>query len=82
MKNTLLALALISTLGLSACERPTVVAVPVAPIVVPGPPGPAGTPGATGSTGAPGMTGNTGATGAEGTGTTIILTPPASAPAN
>ena len=76
MKNTLLALALISTLGLTACERPTVVAVPVAPIVVPGPPGPAGTPGAPGATGAPGVAG------AEGTGTTIIVTPPASAPAN
>ena len=48
MKNTLLALALISTLGLTACERPTLVAVPVAPIVVPGPPGPAGATGATG----------------------------------
>lgn len=76
MKHTLLALALISTLGLAACERPAVVAVPVAPVVVPGPPGPAGTPGAPGATGAPG------AAGAEGTGTTIIVTPPASAPAN
>ena len=87
MKHTFqaLTLALISTWGLSACDRPTMVAVPATPVVVPGTPGPAGATGATGGQGAMGTTGNTGdtgATGAQGTGTTIIVAPPASAPAN
>ena len=94
MKKSLLVLALISAVGLAACDRPTVVAVPVSPSVVPGPAGPAGATGstgstgstgytgATGSTGSTGSTGATGATGKSGDGTTIIVTPPASAPAN
>jgi hypothetical protein len=74
------ALAVLSALVLSACERPTVV-VPAAPpatvvnVPVPGPAGPAGATGApaekgdtgaTGATGATGSTGSTGTTGSEG----------------
>ena len=85
MNKSLLVLALVTVVGLSACDRPSVVAVPgspavvtvpASPVVVPGPAGPAGPTGSTGSTGA------TGATGQPGDGTTIIVTPPASAPAN
>ena len=67
MKNSTLILALLATLTLVACDR--------TPTVVNGPstPGPAGPQGATGSTGATGKTGD---------GTTVIVTPPASAPAN
>lgn len=88
MNKSLLVLALIAVVGLAACDRPTVVAVPASPVVVPGPAGPAGATGstgytgATGSTGSTGSTGATGATGKSGDGTTIIVTPPASAPAN
>ena len=77
MKYTLLAFSLVCTLGLSACDRPAVVAVPSSTVVVPGPAGPSG---ATGATGATGGQGAMGSTGADGKGTTIILTPPASAP--
>ncbi len=70
MNKPLLALALIAAMGLAACDRPAVVAVPVSPVVVPGPAGPAGATGATGATGKPGD------------GTTIVVMPPASAPAN
>lgn len=70
------ALAVLSALVLSACERPTVV-VPAAPptvvnVPVPGPAGPTGATGApaekgdTGATGATGATGSTGSTGSEG----------------
>jgi len=81
MKYTLLISTLLATLSLGACDRPTVVAVPVAPVAVPVP-GPAGPTGATGSTGATGNDGNTGATGKPGSGTTVVVIPPASAPAN
>ncbi len=77
MKHTMLISALLATLALAACEKPTVVNVPATPVAVPVPvPGPAGATGATGSTGA---TGGTGATGSSGTGTTVIVTPPAPA---
>ena len=76
MRYALAAFAVLSALGLSACERPTVV-VPAAPtavvnVPVPGPAGPAGATGApaekgdTGATGATGATGSTGTTGSEG----------------
>ncbi|OGB01089.1 MAG: hypothetical protein A3E25_15375 [Burkholderiales bacterium RIFCSPHIGHO2_12_FULL_69_20] len=87
MKRTLLFAALITTLSLAACDKPTVVNVPV-----PGPAGPQGATGNTGSTGSTGdvgstgsqgATGNTGATGSAGEGTTVIVVPPAaSAPTN
>jgi hypothetical protein len=81
MKYSMLSIALLAALGLSACERPAVVVAPSPTVVaVPGPAGPAGPTGtagtagettkgdtgATGSTGATGNTGNTGNTGAPG----------------
>ena len=66
MKPVLIPVALASLFALSACEKPTVVAVPTpapAPVAVPGPPGPQGTSGKTGDT-------------------TVIVTPPASAASN
>jgi hypothetical protein len=63
MNRSILMIALIAALGLSACDRqPTVIAVP-APAAEPGPPGPQGAPGATGQAGEAGQTGYTGATG-------------------
>ena len=76
MKNSLLMLALLATLGLVACDRPTVVTVPAATVVVPGPAGP---PGPSGDQGA---TGSQGATGKAGEGTTVIVMPAASSPSN
>ena len=69
MKITLLLATLVATLGLTACDRPTVVntppsstvAVPV-PVPVPGPAGPqgeSGKPGSMGATGDPGKSGST-----------------------
>jgi hypothetical protein len=91
MKYTMLISALLATLSLGACDRPTaVVTVPATPVAVPVP-GPAGATGATGSQGATGNQGavgnqgnegSTGATGKTGAGTTVIVVPPASAPAN
>ena len=78
MNRSILMLALVAALGLSACERqPAVVTVP-APAAEPGPPGPQGEPGAQGNTGNTGYTGQTGAqgeTGKTGTGTTVIVEP-------
>ena len=85
MNRTMLISALLATLSLAACDKPTVVNVPATPVVVPGPAGPTGATGntgGTGGTGATGSTGNTGATGKSGDGTTVIVMPPASAPAN
>ncbi len=77
MKNSLLISALLATLSLVACEKPTVVNVPATPVAVPGPAGPQG---ATGSQGAEGSKGETGKTGGD---TTLIVIPPAaSAPTN
>jgi hypothetical protein len=75
MKHSLLISALLATLALVACDRPTVVTVPT-PVAVPGPAGPTG---ATGGTGATGSTGDTGKTGGN---TAVIVVPAASAPAN
>lgn len=92
MKNLMISTAALAalTLLLAACDRPTVVAVPVASptVVVPGPAGPPGATGNTGSTGAPGSQGAPGFQGADGSkgepgkpgdsGTTVIITPPVS----
>lgn len=89
-RSTLI-LALLATLTLTACDRPSVINVPATPVAVPGPAGPqgaTGNQGATGSqgdvgsqgaTGSQGNVGNAGATGKSGDGTTIIVTPAASA---
>jgi hypothetical protein len=74
MNRSMLMLALLATLSLAACDRPTVVNVPATPAAVPGPAGP---PGATGNTGSKGATGNKGETGKSGEGATVIVTPPA-----
>jgi hypothetical protein len=79
MKYALQIFAASAILSLAACDRPAVITVPATPVSVPGPAGPAGATGATGATGAIGDTGNTGKAGA---GTTVIVTPPASAPSN
>jgi hypothetical protein len=71
MKHSLLLSALLATLTLVACERPTVVNVPATQVAVPGPAGPQG---ATGSQGAEGSKGDTGKAG---DGTTLIVMPPA-----
>jgi len=86
MKYSTLLVALVTVLGLSACDKPTVVNVPAATVAVPGPAGPqgdTGTQGATGDTGSTGNTGNTGATGYDGAkgdtgktgGDTIVIVP-------
>jgi hypothetical protein len=89
MKRSILFAALLASLGLAACDKPTVVNVPATNVPVPGPAGPQGATGNTGSTGSTGdvgsqgATGNTGATGKSGSGTTVIVVPPAaSAPTN
>lgn len=74
MNRSLLISALLATLSLAACDKPTVVNVPApAPAApaesVPGPAGPqgaTGTQGETGSQGATGSQGDTGYQGAEG----------------
>jgi hypothetical protein len=95
MKNSMLILAVLATLGLSACDRPAVVAVPV-PVAVPGPAGPTGATGGQGATGSTGDTGSQGSQGNQGNqgndgskgapgrpgdGTKVIVVPAASAPA-
>lgn len=65
MKYSIPSLALLAVFGLAACDRPTVVNVPV-PVAVPGPAGATGATGATGNTGSTGSTGSTGATGTPG----------------
>jgi hypothetical protein len=82
MNRYVLIAPLFSTLFLGACERPTVINVPV-PVAVPGPAGPTGATGSQGSQGYQGADGSKGDTGKPGEGTTLILIPPAaSAPAN
>lgn len=75
MNRTMLISALLATLSLGACDRPTVVTTPSAPVIVPGPAGPQGPTGTQGSTGSPGDPGKP-------ADTTVIVMPPASAPAN
>jgi hypothetical protein len=85
MKHTLLISAVLATLSLVACEKSTTVNVPPTPSTVPGPAGPTGATGATGDQGNQGNQGNDGTQGTAGkTGgaTTVIVVPPASAPAN
>ena len=90
MNRYVLMATLLAAVSLTACDRPTVIGVPVA---VPGPAGPTGATGATGDTGSQGNTGNTGSTGSPGydgakgdtgkagSGTTVIVVPPAPASA-
>jgi len=66
MKYSTLFVALVTVLGLSACDKPTVVNVPATPVAVPGPAGPQGATGSQGATGTPGDTGTQGATGTQG----------------
>jgi hypothetical protein len=77
MKHTLLISTVLATLSLVACEKGTTVNVP--PSTVPGPAGPTGATGATGNQGNEGTQGEAGKTGGA---TTVIVVPPASAPAN
>jgi hypothetical protein len=75
MNRSLLLITLLAATGLAACNKPDVVAVPVAtPAPVAGPAGPAGPVGNTGDTGATGRTG--------GNTTVVVVQPAASAPAN
>lgn len=82
MNRSILISALLATLALAACDKRTVVNVPatpsapVAPVVVPGPSGPQGATGNQGNEGSPGATGKPGES------STVIVMPPASAPAN
>ena len=86
MNRTLLITTLLATLGLAACDNPTVVNVPATPVAVPGPAGPqgeTGSQGATGYQGNEGVQGETGETGKTGDGTTVIVVPAeAAAPTN
>lgn len=83
MNRSILIAALLAALALAACDRPVVVNTPPAPVAVPGPAGPPDATGSQGSPGAPGYDGSKGEPGTPGTGTTVIVTPPAaSAPTN
>jgi hypothetical protein len=83
MNRSLLTVALLATLSLAACDRPTVVNVPATPVAVPGPAGPPGATGDQGVAGSQGASGAQGATGKSGDTTTVVVIPPAaSAPAN
>lgn len=81
MNHSILISALLATLSLAACDKPTVVTVPATPVAVPGPAGPQGETGSQGSTGYQGETGEQGATGyqgktgATGDSTTVIVVP-------
>lgn len=77
MNRSMLILALFAAVSLTACDKqPTVVTVPATPVAVPGPAGPQG------ATGSQGTEGGKGETGKSGDGTTVVVTPGASAPAN
>ncbi|MGO4380840.1 hypothetical protein AB4Z19_21400 [Pseudoduganella sp. RAF19] len=87
MKTPIL-LALLATIGLTACEKTvtnnpgpaTTVEKPV-PVPVPGPPGPEGAKGEPGAPGSPGVPGDKGAPGEPGKpGDTTIVVPPAENP--
>jgi Collagen triple helix repeat (20 copies) len=96
MNKYLLATAVLTVLGLTACDRTVI--MPTTPVAVPGPAGPqgaTGSQGADGNTGSTGNTGNTGATGGQGNdgnkgdagktgasgGTAIIVVPAETPPA-
>lgn len=66
MNRSILISAMLATLTLAACDKPTVVTVPASPVAVPGPAGPQGETGSQGSTGYQGDTGEQGATGYQG----------------
>jgi len=83
MNHTLLISALLATLSLAACDKPTVVNVPATPAAVPGPAGPQGETGSQGATGYQGNEGIQGETGKTGDETTVIVVPAeAAAPTN
>jgi len=71
MRYSMILVGLLTVLGLSACEKPTVINTPPTPVAVPGPTGPAGTPGATGSPGYEGAKGDPGKPG----GDAVIIVP-------
>ena len=74
MKSSILISAVLATLSLAACDKPTVVNVPATPVAVPvAVPGPPGPQGATGNTGSDGMKGDAGKPAES---TTVIITPP------
>lgn len=81
MNRSILISAMLATLTLAACDKPTIVTVPATPVAVPGPAGPQGETGSQGATGYQGDTGEQGATGYQGktgeTGdtTTVIVVP-------
>ncbi|HEY9099339.1 MAG TPA: hypothetical protein VIN38_10750 [Thiobacillus sp.] len=66
MNRSILISAMLATLTLAACDKPTIVTVPATPVAVPGPAGPQGETGSQGSTGYQGATGEQGATGYQG----------------
>lgn len=66
MNRSLLISALLATLSLAACDKPTVVNVPATPVAVPGPAGPQGETGSQGATGYQGNEGVQGETGSKG----------------
>ena len=78
MNRSILISAMLATLTLAACDKPTVVTVPATPVAVPvpGPAGPQGETGNQGSTGYQGATGEQGKTGATGDSPTVIVVPP------
>ncbi len=76
MKRSTLTLLCLAAAALAACDRQPVVMPPAPTVAMPGPAGPAGATGATGSTGEPG------ATGVPGSGTTVIVVPPAASAAS
>lgn len=60
MRYSMILVGLLTVLGLSACEKPTVINTPPTPVAVPGPPGPAGEPGSPGYEGPKGDPGKPG----------------------
>jgi hypothetical protein len=66
MNRSLMISALLATLTLAACDKPTVVNVPATPAAVPGPAGPQGPTGSQGATGYQGNEGVQGETGSQG----------------
>lgn len=83
MKRLIAVAAAVSALALGACDKPTTVVEPTAPVVVvPGPAGPQGATGApaergaTGATGAEGVQGDKGDKGKQGDGTIVVVPAP------
>ena len=60
MKYSMMLVGLLTVLGLSACEKPTVINNPPTPVAVPGPAGPPGAPGSPGYEGPKGDPGRPG----------------------